>query len=112
MTLSNWDKRLLKQYLKRYKSLAKGISKPKSQSEQSFVYFVTHNTQPRTQHEIAYSKYLALNKNQNINLDIETNDTKTIKIFEENIDYLDEQIILNEKSRKEDNKIAQKLTSW
>ena len=112
MTLSNWDKRLLKKHLKRYIKLANGKSKPKSKREHSFVYFITHNTQPRTQHEIAYSKYLALNKNQNINFDINTNETKTIQIFEENIDYLDEQIVLNEQSQKEDNKIAQKLTSW
>lgn len=112
MTLSNWDKRLLKKHLKRYIKLANGKSKPKSKREHSFVYFITHNTKPRTQHEIAYSKYLALNKNQNINFDIKTNETKTIQIFENNIDYLDEQIVLNEQSQKEDNKIAQKLTSW
>ena len=101
-----------KKISKKIPKFGKRNIKTKSQREQSFVYFVTHNTQPRTQHEIAYSKYLALNKNQNIDLDIKTNDTKTIQIFEENIDYLDEQIVLNKQSQKEDNKIAQKLTSW
>ena len=112
MALNNWDKRLLKKHLKRYIRLANGTSKPKRKNEYSFVNFITHNTQPRTQHEIAYSKYLTLKQNNKINFDIKTNDTKTIQNFEKNVDYLDEKIILNEQSYKEDNKIAQKISSW
>ena len=40
MTLSDWDTRLLKLYLTRYKRLASGLSKPTSNKEISFVNFI------------------------------------------------------------------------
>ena len=62
MTLSNWDSRLLKLYLTRYKRLASGLSQPTSNKEMSFVNFIRNKTKPKTQHEVAYSRYLEINE--------------------------------------------------
>ena len=112
MTLSNWDTRLLKLYLTRYKRLASGLSKPSSQKEISFVNFVRNQTEPKTQHEIAYSRYLEINKTTELNFDKIGLDKKHNKIFEKNIDYLDEKISLNKNINKQDEKIAQRISSW
>ena len=68
MALSDWDKRLLEQHLTRYKSLASGKSEPISSREISFVNFIKNKSLPRTQHEIAYSRYLQINKNNKFEL--------------------------------------------
>ena len=114
MALSDWDKRLLEQHLTRYKSLASGKSEPTSSREISFVNFIKNKSLPRTQHEIAYSRYLQINKNNKSELIIfkSKNDTKQNQMFEKNIDYIDEQISLNQNVNKEDKKISQKITSW
>ena len=112
MTLSNWDTRLLKLYLTRYKRLASGLSKPSSHKEISFVNFIRYQTEPKTQHEIAYSRYLEINKTTELNFDKIGLDKKHIKIFEKNIDYLDEKISMNKNINTNDEKIAQKISSW
>ena len=112
MFLSDWDLRLIKKHLVRYQRLANGQSKPTSNREISFINFIKNNEKPRTQHEIAYSKYLQVNKKQNFNFNKIEHDTKNNKIFEDNIDYLDEKISLNENINENDEKIAQKISSW
>jgi len=112
MVLSDWDLRLIKEHLVRYERLANGQSKPTSNREISFINFIKNNTKPRTQHEIAYSRYLQINKKQNFNFNKIEHDTKNNKIFEDNIDYLDEKISLNENINENDEKIAQKISSW
>ncbi|MDC0457528.1 DUF413 domain-containing protein [Alphaproteobacteria bacterium] len=112
MFLSDWDLRLIKKHLVRYQRLANGQSKPTSNREISFINFIKNNEKPRTQHEIAYSRYLQVNKKQNFNFNKIEHDTKNNKIFEDNIDYLDEKISLNENINENDEKIAQKISSW
>jgi uncharacterized protein YifE (UPF0438 family) len=112
MTLSDWDTRLLKLYLTRYKRLASGLSKPTSNKEISFVNFIRNKTKPKTQHELAYYRYLEINEKTDLGLNDIDIDTKNNKIFEDNIDYLDEKISLNENINKDDEKIAQKISSW
>ena len=112
MPLSNWDRRLLKLYLIRYKKLASGLSKPTSFQENSFVNFIRNKTKPKTQHEVAYSRYLEINEAQLLNLNKTVKDTKYNKVFEVNIDLLDEKISLNRNINKDDKKIAQNISSW
>ena len=112
MPLSNWDRRLLKLYLIRYKRLASGLSKPTSFQENSFVNFIRNKTKPKTQHEVAYSRYLEINEAQLLNLNKTVKDTKYNKVFEVNIDLLDEKISLNRNINKDDKKIAQNISSW
>ena len=112
MPLSDWDRRLLKLYLIRYKRLASGLSKPTSNQENSFVNFIRNKTKPKTQHEVAYSRYLEINEAQLLNLNKTVKDTKYNKVFEVNIDLLDEKISLNKNINKDDKKIAQNISSW
>mgnify|MGYP001370041163 CR=1 FL=1 len=112
MPLSNWDRRLLNLYLIRYKRLASGLSKPTSFQENSFVNFVRNKTKPKTQHEVAYSRYLEINEAQLLDLNKTIKDTKYNKVFEVNIDLLDEKISLNKNINKDDKKIAQNISSW
>ena len=112
MPLSNWDRRLLKLYLIRYKKLASGLSKPTSFQENSFVNFIRNKTKPKTQHEVAYSRYLEINEAQLLDLNKTVKDTKYNKVFEVNIDLLDEKISLNKNINKDDKKIAQNISSW
>ena len=112
MVLSNWDKRLLAKHLGAYKNLANGKRLPKSKNEISFVTFIKNNTKPRTQHEIAYSRYLQSKAKKDLVFKKTEPDTKQNKIFEKNIDYLDEKILLNENVNKQDEKIVNKISSW
>ena len=112
MPLSDWDRRLLKLYLIRYKRLASGLSKPTSNQENSFVNFIRNKTKPKTQHEVAYSRYLEINEAQLLDLNKTVKDTKYNKVFEVNIDLLDEKISLNRNINKDDKKIAQNISSW
>ena len=112
MPLSNWDRRLLNLYLIRYKRLASGLSKPTSFQENSFINFIRNKTKPKTQHEVAYSRYLEINEAQLLDLNKTIKDTKYNKVFEVNIDLLDEKISLNKNINKDDKKIAQNISSW
>ncbi|MDC0975450.1 DUF413 domain-containing protein [Alphaproteobacteria bacterium] len=112
MKLTDWDTRLLNKYLTRYKRLANGTSTPKSINEKSFVDFLKNNTKPKTQHEIAYSKYLESNKDDFNNLKIDKESESKNKIFEKNIDYLDQKILLNKTVKNDESKIVEKITSW
>lgn len=57
--LSEWDKRLLKRHLSRYKKLERGEVRPNSPNEDHFVAVFKGSAAPKTQHEIAYTRYKA-----------------------------------------------------
>lgn len=55
--LNSWDRRLLDRNLKFYRSLDEGSRKPETPAQQHFVKVCRGQAHPRTQHEIAYSRY-------------------------------------------------------
>ena len=78
-SLSEWDKRLLKQHLSRYKKLECGEVRPSSPNEDHFVTVFKGNAAPKTQHEIAYTRYkAALLKDPKFSLGDEPSKDQTI----------------------------------
>ena len=79
MGLNEWDKRLLKRHLSRYKKLERGEVRPNSPNEGHFISVFKGNAVPTTQHEIAYTRYkAALLKDPKFNLRDETPRDQTI----------------------------------
>ena len=77
--LNEWDERLLKRYLPRYKKLESGEAKPSSSNETHFVEVFNGSASPKTQHEIAYTRYkAALIKNPKFSLGDEPSKDQTI----------------------------------
>lgn len=58
--LTAWDERLLVRYLTFYHSLHHGEREPTTAAQQQFVRVCRGEMSPRTQHEIAYRRYLDL----------------------------------------------------
>jgi len=57
--LTDWDRSLLSRHLKFYESLASGKRPPTTPAQEHFVRVIMGEARPQTQHEIAYSRYLA-----------------------------------------------------
>lgn len=77
--LNGWDERLLKRHLPRYKKLESGEASPSSNNEAHFVKVFNGSAVPKTQHEIAYTRYkAALLKDPNFNLGDEPSKDQTI----------------------------------
>jgi uncharacterized protein YifE (UPF0438 family) len=60
-SLNKWDVRLLNKHLSRYKKLEMGQVKPSSANERHFIDVFVNGHPPKTQHEIAYSRYKSKN---------------------------------------------------
>ena len=56
--MNSWDRRLIERYLKLYLSLDQGTRNPDTPAQGHFVSVCRGEASPRTQHEIAYTKYL------------------------------------------------------
>jgi len=57
--LTVWDRSLIARYLDFYEALASGRRKPSTEAQARFIEVVAGRAEPRTQHEIAYWRYLA-----------------------------------------------------
>ncbi len=56
--LTAWDRSLIERYLLFYEDLHHGRRQPTTEAQRHFVRFCRAETRPRTQHEIAYHRYL------------------------------------------------------
>jgi len=56
--LNPWDRRLIEKHLEFYQALDAGTVAPKTPAQHRFVRMCRGEASPKTQHEIAYSKYL------------------------------------------------------
>jgi hypothetical protein len=61
-TLTAWDQRLIDKHLSFYRSLHIGNRIPKTKAQHHFILVCRGEARPHTQHEIAYTRYLALNR--------------------------------------------------
>ena len=115
--LSEWDKRLLKRHLSRYEKLERGEVKPSSLNEDHFVAVFKGSAAPKTQHEIAYTRYkAALLKDPKFSLGDEPSKDQTIAPSdaqeadhrESSIQELDE-IVITATNEEETRTFAQQL---
>jgi uncharacterized protein YifE (UPF0438 family) len=60
--INSWDQRLLKEHLYCYMDLHQGKRIPSSPAEKHFVNVLQQHYWPRTQHEIAYARFLSAPK--------------------------------------------------
>ncbi len=58
MGLTEWDNRLLDKYARFYIALHEGALRPKTELQERFLRVCRGEKAPRTQHEIAFSRYL------------------------------------------------------
>lgn len=68
--LTGWDKALLQRYLPFYEALEAGLRKPKTEAQRHFILMCAGRVKPRTQHEIAYSRYLSMIKKPKRSMDL------------------------------------------
>ena len=59
-SLNAWDRRLLERYLDFYQSLDSGVRQPTTPAQNHFLEVCRQRAQPKTQHEIAYTKFLEI----------------------------------------------------
>lgn len=64
--LNDWDRRLIRRYLGFYEQLADGRRHPATDAQRHFFSVTQSKATPRTQHEIAFTRYLAV---QNLPVD-------------------------------------------
>lgn len=115
--LSEWDKRLLRRHLSRYEKLERGEVKPSSPNEDHFVAVFKGSAAPKTQHEIAYSRYkAAMLKDPKFNLGgepskyqaIDPSDVQEADHRESSIQELDT-IVITATNEEETRTFAQRL---
>lgn len=56
--MNEWDKRLIERHLSFYEQLASGQREPTTEAQRHFVKVIQKTAAPRTQHEIAYIRFL------------------------------------------------------
>ncbi len=61
-TLTDWDRKLLARHLAFYQGLASGARPPTTEAQRHFVAVFQAGLPPRTQHEIAYHRYLQVER--------------------------------------------------
>ena len=114
-SLNKWDVRLLNKHLSRYKKLEAGQVKPSSANERHFIDVFVNGHPPKTQHEIAYSRY----KSKNLTAEMLKASTVTDgkdnddlnEQTEKTIDSLDEVLIGSEHSSAK-HSLASKLSNY
>ena len=114
-SLNKWDVRLLNKHLSRYKKLEMGQVKPSSANERHFIDVFVNGHPPKTQHEIAYSRYKSKNLTAEMLKASTVTDGKDNDDLndqtEKTIDSLDEVLIGSEHSSAK-HSLASKLSSY